>query len=205
VRNHAGIFLDRDGTVNEEVEYLSSPKNLRLIPGAARAIREANELGFRVFIVTNQSGVARGFFTEEDVRLVNAELLRLLKLEGASIDAVYYCPHLPQSASATGPIDPRYLLDCDCRKPKTGMFEQAAKEFDIDFRSSFVVGDRLSDMKAGNNIGARSILVLTGYGLQAAEVITEHDAHIDYTAPDLAGAMAYIKQVAATGAEPARR
>jgi len=153
-----GLFLDRDGTVNEEVEFLSSPAGVHLIPGAAAAIREANSLGLKVIIITNQSGVARGYFSEQDVHAVNDELLRQLAAEGARVDAIYYCPHHPDGNAP-------FNINCDCRKPNTAMLRQAAERFDLDLTRSFVVGDRLSDLQAGNNVGASSILVLTGYGM----------------------------------------
>lgn len=183
-----GLFLDRDGTINEEVEFLSSPRDVRLIPGAARVIREANVLGFKVIVITNQSGIARGLFTEQDFHAVNDELFRLLRLEGAAVDALYYCPHHPDG-------EPPYRLDCECRKPRTGMLRRAADELGIDLSRSFVIGDRLSDLQAGIAAGASSILVLTGYGAAQRSSIDPQSIKITYIAKDIADAFEEIKRL----------
>jgi D-glycero-D-manno-heptose 1,7-bisphosphate phosphatase len=190
-----GLFLDRDGTINEEVEFLSSPDNVRLIPGAAEAIRRANALGIPVIIITNQSGIARGLFTEQDLDAVNAEVLRLLQLQGARIDAVYYCPHHPEGD--TEPFD----VDCECRKPKTGLLEQAAKEFSIDLSRSFMIGDRLSDVMAGNSAGAVSILVRTGFGEEALRRRDSGSARIDFVAKDIAEAIHHMIEILSAAAD----
>ncbi|MEK6755163.1 MAG: HAD family hydrolase [Bacteroidota bacterium] len=153
-----GIFFDRDGTLNTEVDFLSRPEELQLIPHAAQAIREANEFGVRVFIITNQSGIARGLLTEADLAAVHKRLLTLLAREGARVDAIYYCPHHP------GYGTPKYRKVCSCRKPKTGMLKRGAKEFGVRLRDSFVIGDRCIDMQAGKAAGCGTALVLTGYG-----------------------------------------
>jgi D-glycero-D-manno-heptose 1,7-bisphosphate phosphatase len=151
------VFLDRDGTVNEEVGYLRDLDQLRLIPGAGAAIRRLNEAGLKVVLVTNQSGVARGFFPESFVHAVHDRLTRMLEQEGARIDAVYYCPHHPTAGN------PPYVRACDCRKPGTGMIDQAAKDLHIDIKHSFMVGDKWIDVELGQRAGACSILVLSGY------------------------------------------
>lgn len=186
---HIGIFLDRDGTINEEVNYLSTPGEVHLIPGAADAIREANRLGLKVFVITNQSGIARGVFTEEYLAEVHSHLLQLLKDEHAHIDGVYYCPHHPDFGEG------RYRRDCSCRKPNIGMLTQAAREFDIDIGKSFVVGDRMIDVQTGNNAGATSILVLTGYGKEEQTLLQQHHVHADHVAADLYEAVQYIKRL----------
>ena len=183
-----GLFLDRDGTINEEVDFLSSPNELRLIPCSAAAIHEANQLGLKVFITTNQSGIARGMLTEHDLTEVHNKLLSLLRNEQAHIDAVYFCPHHPDFGN------PPYRRECDCRKPNIGMLEQAAKEFDIDLHKSFVVGDRLIDIQTGNNAGAVSILVLTGYGKEEQKLLQQNHVRVDHTANDLHDAVQYIKR-----------
>jgi D-glycero-D-manno-heptose 1,7-bisphosphate phosphatase len=151
------VFLDRDGTVNEEVGYLRNLDQLRLIPGAGAAIRRLNEAGLKVVLVTNQSGVARGFFPESFVFEVHEHLTRMLGLDGARIDAVYYCPHHPTAGNAP------YVGECDCRKPGTGMIDQAAKDLNIDVKNSFMVGDKWIDVELGQRAGAYSILVRSGY------------------------------------------
>ncbi len=184
---HAGIFFDRDGTINEDVNYLSEPEQLRLLPRAAQAIREANELRFKVFIISNQSGVARGMMTENQVDIVNKALLQLLADEGATIDGIYYCPHHPDTGFAP------YLLDCECRKPHTGMLLQAVKQFDIDLTHSFVIGDKISDIQTANNAGASGILVKTGYGNKEMNLLKENNVTTAYIAEDCYDAVQYIK------------
>jgi D-glycero-D-manno-heptose 1,7-bisphosphate phosphatase len=151
------VFLDRDGTVIEEVGYLSDLKQLRLIPGAAASIKRLNEAGLKVVLVTNQSGVARGYFTEAFVSETHELLGKMLGLEDARLDGIYYCPHHPKAG------DSPYMAACDCRKPGTGMLEQAARELGIDVKASFVVGDKWSDVELGQRAGAHSILVRSGY------------------------------------------
>jgi len=145
------LFLDRDGTVSDEVGYLNHLSRFRPLPGAAAAIRRLNEAALPVSVVTNQSGGGRGYFPEQLVRDVhdrmNAELLKA----GARPDGVYYCPHVSSD-------------ECECRKPKTGMLEQAARELGLDLKKSFGVGDRHSDVEVAHCAGARSILVTTGFG-----------------------------------------
>jgi D-glycero-D-manno-heptose 1,7-bisphosphate phosphatase len=187
--NRGGIFLDRDGTINQEVDYLSSPDQLRLIPGSADAIREANTLGLKVIIITNQSGIARGVLTEEQLSEIHHVLIHTLQEQNARIDAIYYCPHHPDFG---GPL---YQKDCDCRKPNTGMITQAVKDFTIDTKASFVIGDRMIDVQLGNTIGATSILVLTGYGKQELEFCRQYNIHIDHIAQNLFDAMNYVKNV----------
>jgi D-glycero-D-manno-heptose 1,7-bisphosphate phosphatase len=145
------VFLDRDGTIAEEVGYLNHVSRFRLLPGVAAAIRTLNEAELPVIVVTNQSGVGRGYFPESVVKEVHDRMREGLLAAGARLDGVYYCPHV----SADG---------CECRKPKTGMFEQAARELRLDLKRSFAVGDRYGDIEAAHRAGARSVLVRTGYG-----------------------------------------
>ncbi|MFI5251371.1 MAG: D-glycero-alpha-D-manno-heptose-1,7-bisphosphate 7-phosphatase [Bacteroidota bacterium] len=186
---HIGLFLDRDGTINEEVEYLSSSHQVRLIPRAAEAIHEANKLGFKVIGISNQSGVARGMFTEDDVKIVNTTLRTLLEKENAHLDAMYYCPHYPKGERSP------YNIECECRKPKIGMLLRAQKEFQLDLTRSFVIGDKISDIQTGNNAGAVSILVLTGYGKNQVNLLTGLNGHAEYIATDLMDALNHIKQL----------
>ncbi len=151
------VFLDRDGTVNVEVGYLSDLSQLRLIPGAGAAIKHLNENGLKVVLVTNQSGVARGFFSETFVHETHALLKQMLLQEGAYIDGIYYCPHHPKAGNS------HYTKECDCRKPGTGMIDRAAKDLSIDVKRSFVVGDKWSDVELGQRAGASSILVKSGF------------------------------------------
>ena len=155
---NAAVFLDRDGTINEDAGYVSRPEDLKLYPWAAQAVRAINQSGMKAIVVTNQSGVARGLHTEGDLRVVHDKMIAELAQAGAIIDAVYYCPHHPRFG------DSRYGIDCDCRKPKPGLVNLAARELAIDLAASFVIGDKLSDLELALNAGAAPALVLTGYG-----------------------------------------
>ncbi len=156
-------FLDRDGTINVEVDYLSSPEALELLPGAARAIRRLNEGGWLVVVVTNQSGIARGKLDEAQLTAIHAELDAKLQQEGARVDAYYHCPHHPEH----GP--PPYRQECECRKPRPGMLLRAAREHDLELESSWMIGDSLRDLEAGRAAGTRCILVATGKPDRLAE------------------------------------
>ena len=187
--SHIGIFLDRDGTINEEADYLTSPDGIRLISGSADAIRDANNLGLKVIVITNQSGIARGLLTEQQLSEVHNSLVAKLRDRGAHIDAIYYCPHHPEFGPA------QYRMECDCRKPNTGMLDRAVKEFNIDLKKSFIIGDKMTDMQTGNNAGTTTVLVLTGYGKQELELCHQHHARIDYVAENLLDAMRYVKRI----------
>jgi len=152
VANRA-VFLDRDGTIVEDPGFLHEPEKVKLLPGAAEAIRRLNTADVRVVVVTNQSGIARGRYTVDDYEAVQRRLGELLAAHGARIDGAYFCPHHPQ---LSGP--------CDCRKPGLKLFRAAAQAFDIDFSRSWWVGDRLSDVQPAGLLGGQGILVTTGEG-----------------------------------------
>lgn len=153
-------FFDRDGVIIEEADYISDPSLVRLCPFAADAIRAMHDAGRLVIVVSNQSGIARGYFTESDLRAVEARMNELLAEAGVKIDAAYYCFHHKKG------IVPEYAIDCDCRKPKPGMLLRAAKDLDIDLAASFMIGDKESDLEAGLNAGCRGVaLVRTGHGV----------------------------------------
>ena len=176
----AGVFLDRDGTICEEVGYLNHVSRFRMFPFAAEALRRLTEVGLPVIVVSNQSGVARGCFPESLVQQVNQLMTHQLFEAGAKVDAVYYCPHTS-------------LENCSCRKPKTGMLERAAYEHCIDLGRSFVVGDRYGDIRLAHNAKARGILVRTGYGEgELAWHAAEWPAPPDFIAEDLAQAADWI-------------
>jgi D-glycero-D-manno-heptose 1,7-bisphosphate phosphatase len=165
------VFLDRDGTVAEEVGYLNHIERFRLFPFAGAAIRRLREAGFAVIVVTNQSGVGRGYFPESLVREVNQRMQRELDAQGAKLDGVYYCPHRSEDR-------------CGCRKPGTGMMERAAREHCLDLRRSFVVGDRYLDMDMAFRAGSKGVFVRTGYGRgeelwHAKEWLRQPDATVD--------------------------
>jgi D-glycero-D-manno-heptose 1,7-bisphosphate phosphatase len=154
----SAVFMDRDGTINEEVSYLSRMEQLRLYPQSGEAIRLINAAGMKAVVVTNQSGIARGYFTEDFVRSVHERINEMLRAEGAHIDGFYVCPHHPVYGNGI------YKQDCECRKPKPGLLLQAAAEMNIDLSRSYMVGDMLKDIEAGKKAGASGILVRTGYG-----------------------------------------
>jgi D-glycero-D-manno-heptose 1,7-bisphosphate phosphatase len=152
------VFLDRDGTINEEMGYINHIDRFALLPRTTEAIRLINASGFKAVVVTNQSGVARGMFPESLVAEVHRKMEDLLRAGRAHIDGIYYCPHHPDF----GP--PEYRKRCSCRKPATGLIERACNELNIDPTRSYMVGDRIMDVEFGHKIGAKGILVLTGYG-----------------------------------------
>jgi D-glycero-D-manno-heptose 1,7-bisphosphate phosphatase len=154
----AAVFLDRDGTLIDEVGYLDRPERVRLYPWSIAAIRALNRSGIRTVMVTNQSGIARGFFDEALVDRVHRHIAHLLEAGGAYLDAYYYCPHHPDGKVAS------YARACDCRKPGRGLIDRAVEEFGVDPRQSFTVGDRWLDVALAQLVGARGILVRTGYG-----------------------------------------
>lgn len=159
------VFLDRDGNINVEKDYLHKVEEFEFIDGAREAIKLFNDLGYLVVIVTNQSGVARGYYDESSVKTLHDYLQKEVEKIGGHIDGFYYCPHHPEKGIG------EYKLDCSCRKPEPGMFLKAQKDLDIDFSSSIMVGDKISDIKAGENLGMRSILVRTGHGLEEEKKI----------------------------------
>jgi len=137
------VFIDRDGTINRDVPYCSRPEDFELLPGAAEAIKLLNEHGFKVVVVTNQSGIARGYFTEETLARIHDKMRRELAKHGARVDAIYYCPHHPED-------------NCECRKPKPKMVLQAAKDLDIDLSQSYVIGDDDKDIDLARRAGCRA-------------------------------------------------
>jgi D-glycero-D-manno-heptose 1,7-bisphosphate phosphatase len=159
VINKPAIFLDRDGTINEEMGYINHPDRFKIFPFVAESIKILKEQGFKIIIVTNQSGIARGYFTEELLKEVHGRLIQYLKQKDANLDAIYYCPHHPTVG------DKKYRLDCDCRKPKPGMIEKAVKEYNIDLKRSFIIGDRFKDVVFGKRMNLKTGFVLTGYGV----------------------------------------
>lgn len=156
------VFIDRDGTINLEAGYIDHPDNFNLYPFVPQAIRLLNISGFLVVVITNQAGVGRGYYGEDNIHRLHAKMNKLLLEGGAKVDAIYYCPHHTSSK------DPKYALDCNCRKPRTGMIEQAIKELPIDTERMFVIGDKMSDIKLGQKTACRTYLVKTGYGITEA-------------------------------------
>lgn len=153
------IFLDRDGNINVEKDYLHKVEDFEFEEGALEAIRSFSETEYLIVVVTNQSGIARGYYTEEDLMKLHEYLGKRVEEAGGRIDGYYYCPHHPEKGIG------EYKKECDCRKPEPGMFLAAKKDFDIDFENSIMVGDKMSDVEAGRRLGMRGILVRTGHGL----------------------------------------
>ncbi len=152
------VFLDRDGTINVERNYLYRSADFEFITGAPQAIKQLNDAGFLVIVVTNQSGVARGYYSEADVATLHDYVQQQLATIGARIDAFYYCPHHPERGNAP------YVQQCECRKGAPGMLLAAAEKYNIDLSQSFIVGDKLADVAAGLAAGCVPLLVLTGHG-----------------------------------------
>jgi D-glycero-D-manno-heptose 1,7-bisphosphate phosphatase len=177
------VFLDRDGTINEEVGYLSDPEKVVLIPGAAEALIRLKAAGFKLIVLTNQSGVARGYFTARELAEVNMRLDSMLAEKGAAVDAYYYCPHHPKHGE---------MVDCDCRKPKTGMVDTAAREHGIDLARSYFVGDKRTDVQLGKNAGGKSILVLTGFGRDEVLLLEDEGLEADVVLDGLPEAADWI-------------
>lgn len=179
------VLLDRDGTINEEIGYVLAPDELRLIPGAAEAIRRLQDLGLGIVVLTNQSPVGRGWIGEEELAAVHGRLRELLRAEGADVDAIEHCPHAPGNG-------------CRCRKPATGMVERAAAAFGFDPAEAFVVGDHAGDMAMGRAVGARTIFVLTGHGEEERPAA---EPFADRVVADLLAAAAVIRTEMLTGAK----
>ena len=184
------VFVDRDGTLMVEREYLADPAGVALIDGAVDALIRLRAAGFAIVVVTNQSGIARGLYTEDDYHRVAARLQEVLERAHAAPDATYYCPHHPDE---TGP--------CDCRKPATGMYERGARELGLDLRASWYVGDKVADVLPALTLGGRGILVRTGYGADEEARVPAAVAVVD----DLAAAADAVLAADRTGVEGARR
>jgi D-glycero-D-manno-heptose 1,7-bisphosphate phosphatase len=179
------IFLDRDGVLIEDSHYLGSRDRVRFVPGSAEAIALLSRAGWPVVVVTNQSGVGRGLFTFESVGEVHAHIAEQLATFGATVAGFYFCPHHPEAEVAA------YRIACECRKPKPGMLRTAAAELGLDPARSWMVGDRVSDLEAGAAVGARTVLVRTGYGSRVdAAALDRSQLNLELVAADLADAVA---------------
>lgn len=190
MKKNTAIFLDRDGTINDEVGYLDSADKLRIIPAAFEAVRLINASSMKAVVITNQAGVAKGLFTEEFVRKINGQIQSAFLAQGALINRFYFCPHHP-----TEGIDP-YRLICDCRKPEPGLLLQAAVDLNIDLARSYVIGDRLRDIETAHRAGAKGVLVMTGYGQDLMQEAGPDRANElnqpDYIAQDILEAVHWI-------------
>ena len=184
------VFLDRDGVLIEDVHLLTRNEQLRVLPGVPEALRELKDAGFKLVVISNQPVVARGLVSEEDVRQTNRVLEESLVAERAPrMDGWYFCPHHPHATLEA------YRSECICRKPRAGLFQQAAAELQLDFAGSFTIGDRITDIIAGASVGCRTILVQSGKHLDPPIVTSELlDTSVkpDHTCQDLAAAAAWI-------------
>ena len=181
------MFIDRDGCLTGEVGYVNHVSRIRLLPRTGEAVRRLNQAGVPAVMVTNQAGIARGYFSEDVLHAVNAEMVRQLAAQGARLDALYVCTHHPHEGQ------PPYRAVCDCRKPRPGLLQRAARELALDLAASVMGGDRISDVAVGQAVGAAGVLVLTGYGRGE----WEHQRHEwtvkpDHVAEDLLDAVAWV-------------
>ncbi len=170
------ILLDRDGTIIEDKHYLSDPEGVELIPGAQEGLKKMSDAGFGLIVVTNQSGIGRGYYGESDMRAVNERMEELLAGSGVRFTAIYHCPHAPDQ-------------ECDCRKPATGMFDQAIAKYGISPEDTYVIGDKICDVELGLAKGAAGILVRTGKGIKEEPKCKDRATYI---ADDLVDAADYI-------------
>ncbi len=179
------VFLDRDGTIIKLVNYIKDPKDVELIEGAAEAIKELNRTDLLVLMVTNQAGVAKGYFTIQDVDSINAKMEQLIQEGGGYLDDIYICPHHPSEGETN------FTCDCDCRKPKPGLLQEAAQEYGLSLDRCWIVGDNKSDIAAGKAAGVKTILVRTGHGADMEKEMADDDAP-DHVVDDLPQAVKII-------------
>jgi D-glycero-D-manno-heptose 1,7-bisphosphate phosphatase len=170
------IFIDRDGTINEQRGYINHPSRFIILPGVPEAFRLLNRAGFLALIVSNQSGVARGYFPIELIYNIHDKMKEPITRQGGHIDGIYFCPHYPRGSVS------EYAVECDCRKPRTGLIDRACKDFEIDLTRSYMIGDHYTDMELADRAGIKGILVRTGYGAGV----------IEYNLPVMATKPAYI-------------
>ena len=177
------VFLDRDGTVCEEVGYLKDPAKLSLIPGSAQAIQTIIQNGWKPIIVSNQSGIARKLLSVDEVEDINRKLLEMLDEQNVFVEKIYYCPHHPEA-------EPPYNISCDCRKPSPGLLQQASKEYHLNLAESIMIGDKYSDVETGHRLNIPGILVRTGFGRREIEKYQDHwNKAPDYIAENLLDAI----------------
>ena len=153
--NNIAIFLDRDGVINKEVNYLSNPDDFEFIEGSIEALKILMDKKYLLIVISNQAGIARGYFTEEDVEKIHGKMINILKENDVILDDIFYCPHHPD-----------FTEECECRKPKPGMIFKARDKYNINLKKSYMVGDTLKDIEAGHNAQCFTVLVLTGYGIE---------------------------------------
>ena len=192
------VFFDRDGTLNVDIHYLHRPEDFEWIPEAKEAIKYVNDHGYLAILVTNQSGVAGGYYPESDVRLVYDWMNEQLAVVGAHLDALYYCPHHPDGRVS------EYAIRCECRKPGRGLVDRAARELGIDPARSFTVGDRWVDVGLARTIGGKGVLVRTGYGYRE-EVNPQAGLQADAVVNNLVEAVSWILETVSAGSQARAR
>jgi len=177
---YKAVFVDRDGTINCDEHYLDDPDKFKLHAGVSKGLKKLKENGFKVIVVTNQSGIGRGYFSEETLSSIHKRMEEELKKYGVVLDGIYYCPHHPGD-------------NCECRKPMTGLFEKAIKEHNIDIKCSYMIGDRLVDVESGKNIGVKTILIAEMH--MEEEILTQGSIKMhfpDYITPNFLNAVRWI-------------
>jgi len=172
------VFIDRDGTINVNYGYINNPDDFKMYPNVAKGIKLLQENGFKIIIITNQSGIARGYFSEKSLEEIHDKMKKELSKEDTGVDAIYYCPHHPDE-------------NCNCRKPKPGMLEQAIKDFDIEIKDSYIIGDRMLDVEAGKIIGCKTVLIPEDKELVKKEM-TESDIDPDIVCDDFYSGIEWI-------------
>lgn len=181
------VFLDRDGTIVNDIGYMNSPEQLQFIPGSIPAIKKLNEAGYKVVVITNQSGVARGMITEDMLQTIDKTMHKKILNGGAHLDAIYYCPHHPEHGTYP------YKQVCECRKPHPGLIKKAERDLGLDLKSSYMIGDKATDIEAGKSAGTSTIMVMSGRGQQEKPKLKEQPDHI---AADLSRAANWILEQA---------
>ncbi len=178
------VFLDRDGTINEDPGYLGDPEKVKLLPGTGKALSLLkNRLNFKLIVISNQSGIARGLISDKDVNAVNARINELLMIDNVSIDGFYYCPHHPDFSSDK---------ENDCRKPSPQLVFKAAEEFNISLEGSYFIGDTPADILCGINAGLKTVLVKTGYGSASISILQKQNIFPSFVAENISDAVKFI-------------
>ena len=172
------VFIDRDGTINVNYGYINNPNDFKMYPSVAKGIKLLKKNGFKIIIITNQSGISRGYFSEKSLEEIHEKMKKELSKEDAKVDAIYYCPHHPDEK-------------CNCRKPKPGMLETAIKDFDIDIENSYIIGDRMLDVEAGRAVGCKTVLVPEDKVIVKKEM-AESDINPDYICDDFYSGVEWI-------------
>jgi len=180
------VFLDRDGNINRDVGYPATFESIHIYPYSFEAVNKLNSAGLLAVIITNQSGIGRGLIKEQNLQKIHKQMIQAFSAQNARIDGIYYCPHYTCS------LDPKYKKDCSCRKPKPEMALKAAKDLNIDLSGSYMVGDKVDDLLFGLNIGAKPVLVLTGYGKDSLLRLKKERIQPVYIAKNLLHAVDWI-------------